>query len=106
MAVPQKYKRLLEATQRFNSFNRFVDVVTVVLFAFISVAVANKVLPKKVVNSEILDCSWETIGFCALVFAVLFSAQVTKMSYRRELSAFEREATLKAARKNRYRRHR
>lgn len=106
MAVPQKYQRLLKATERFNTFNHFVDIINIILFLFIALSAANKLLSKKLWNYEWLDPTWEVLGWCFGIFVVLFFTQLSKVSGRRELTPFEKEATLKAARFNRYRRRR
>lgn len=98
MPVPWKYRRLLEASQRFNSFHRFVDLITVSLFFVVAIATLNKLLPKKIVSWEFFDMSWKTIGFVFVVFFILLVNQLNQESMRRELSAFQKEAALKAAR--------
>lgn len=98
MPVPWKYRRLLEASQRFNSFHRFVDLITVGLFFVVAIATLNKLLPKKIVSWEYFDMSWKTIGFIFVVFFILLVNQLNQESMRRELSAFQKEAALKAAR--------
>lgn len=100
MAVPRKVQRLLKATQNYNSFNRTVDLITVALFLAVVTATANKVMPKKIFEIEGFDPSWTMIGVSALIFVVLFFTQLTALNRRRELSKFEREAVLKAVRRN------
>jgi hypothetical protein len=105
MPVPWKYQRLLLATQRFNSFHRFVDLITVGLFFVVAISALNKFLSKPLVDWEFFDMSWKTIGSLFVVFFVLLVNQLNQELMRRELSAFQREAALKAARKApRYRR--
>lgn len=100
MPVPWKYRRLLEATQKFNSFHRFVDLITVGLFFVVAIATLNKFLPQKLVAWQVLDLSWKEIGFVALAFVILLVNQWNQELMRRELSEFQKEAALKAARKN------
>ena len=102
MAVPVKYRRLLEATQKFNSFNLFIDFVALVLFIISSIAAANKLLPRPLIETEYFNLSWRTIGICSLIFLILLMTQLQQeIRRRRELTAFEKEATLKAARRHR-----
>jgi hypothetical protein len=103
MAVPEEYQRLLKATQGFNNFNLCVDLIAISLFALVAIATANKLLPKKIVDWDFFDFSWKTIGICSFVFLVLLVTQLFNETRRRRvLSAFEREAAIKAARKNNF----
>jgi hypothetical protein len=99
MPVPWKYRRLLEASQRFNNFHRFVDLVTLGFFFTAAIATGNRLLPKKIVDWEFFDMSWRTIGLISFIFLVLLVNQVQQEVVRRELSAFQKEAALKAMRK-------
>lgn len=103
MAAQWKIRRLLEASERFNSFHRLVDTITVVLFLVISVAVANKLLPEKLIHSEYLQWSWLMIAGATGLFLFLFVGQAAYERQGRILSEFQKEAALKAARKNNYR---
>lgn len=104
MPVPWKYRRLLEASQRYNSFHRFVDLVTILLFLAISVAVAKKLLPEKFPDIPFLMWSWQTITVAGGLFLFLFIGQAFYERQGRILSEFQKEAALKAARKNNFRR--
>lgn len=104
MPVPWKYRRLLEASQRFNSFHRFVDLITILLFLAIAAAVANKLLPTKVLDIGYFQWSWQTIGVASAIFLFLFVGQAFYEKQSRILSEFQKEAALKAARKNNFRR--
>ncbi|WP_413291481.1 hypothetical protein [Bdellovibrio sp. HCB337] len=106
MALPNKYHRLLVATQRFNSISHFTDIVTVTLFILTAIATANKLLAKKIVESEFFDWSWNAIGICGFIFFILFSSQLSELNRRRQLTEFEIEATLKAERRRRPRKRR
>ncbi|HEY8272382.1 MAG TPA: hypothetical protein VIG33_15935 [Pseudobdellovibrionaceae bacterium] len=105
MASPEKYRRLVKAIQGFDNFNFFVDLIVLSLFATISIAVANKFLPKKLLDMDWFDLSWRTIGACFFIFLVLLITQLRKERKRRILSAFEQEAAIKAARKNNFRKY-
>lgn len=105
MASPEKYRRLVKAIEGYNNFNLFIDFIILALFATISIAAANKLLPKKLIDVEWFDLSWRMIGIGFFIFLVLLSSQLRKLQRSRELSAFEREAAIKAARKNNYRRY-
>jgi hypothetical protein len=105
MPVPWNYRSLLEASHRFNSFHRFVDLITVGLFFVVAFAALNKLMPKRLVDWEFFDMSWKAIGFLFVIFFILLVNQLHQESMRRELSAFQKEAALKAARdKNNIRR--
>jgi hypothetical protein len=104
MSVPDKYRRLVEATQRFNSFHRFIDLITVLLFLATAIAVANKLLPGKLIDLEYLQWSWRVIGAATGLFLFLFVVQAYHEGRGQYLSAFKKEAALKAARKNNFRR--
>jgi hypothetical protein len=103
MPVPWKYRRLLEATERFNNFHRFVDMVTVLLFLAIATAIGNKVLPNKILDLPYLQWSWQTITIASIIFIFLFAGQAFYERQTRILSDFQKEAAIKAARKNNFR---
>jgi hypothetical protein len=106
MTLPPNYQRLLEATQRFNNFNLFVDLVALSLFIVVSIASANKLLAKKILDSELFDLSWRTIAICSFIFLILLVNRLYNVNrrrvMRRVLTSFEQEAAIKAARKNNY----
>jgi hypothetical protein len=107
MAPQQQWKvrRLVESAERFNSINAMID--TVALFSFIvgSISAANKLLTDKLVNVQFFDLSWKMIGFYFFIFFALFLMQIMRETKRqRVLSAFQREATIKAAQRNYLRR--
>lgn len=104
MPVPQKYRRLLEASQRYNSFHRFVDMITILLFLVLAAAVANKLIPQKILSIPYLQWSWQSIGIAGGIFMFLFVGQAFYEKQSRILSEFQKEAALKAARKNNFRR--
>jgi len=104
MRAPEnKYRRLMEATEKFNSFHRFVDFLTIVLFLAISVAIANKLLPNKLVDLQYFQWSWKAIIIASGIFVFMFVCQ-TYYERGHFLSSFQKEAALKAARKNNFRR--
>lgn len=103
MAGQRKIRRLLEASERFNSFHRLVDMITVLLFLGVSAAVANKLLPGKFITSEYLQWSWQMIAGATGLFLFLFVGQTVYERQGRILSEVQKEAALKAARKNNYR---
>src|SRR5437868_10556107 len=103
MPVPWKYQRLHQASQRFNSFHRFVDMITITLFLAIAVAVANKLLPSKLVDLPYFQWSWQTVGIAGGLFLFLFAGQAFYEKQSRILSEFQKEAALKSARKNNFR---
>ncbi|MGZ3747591.1 MAG: hypothetical protein ACXWQA_11705 [Pseudobdellovibrionaceae bacterium] len=78
--------------------------IILILFAATSIAAGNKLLPKKLLDVEYFDWSWREIGGCFFIFLVLLIIQLRKENRRRILSAFQREAAIKAARKNNFRR--
>lgn len=98
MMAPWKTRRLVEALDRFDSLNRFIDMIAIAAFVCTAIAAANKLLPTKLVNVEWLDWSWRSIGIGTGIFFFLFVSQVFYEKRGRILSAFEREATLKSAR--------
>lgn len=105
MAVHWKHRRLLEAIQKFDSFNRLVDLAATTLFLISATATANKILPEKLVNSAYLDLSWRTILICFSLFIILLITQVYNQVRRhRPLSDFELEAALKAHKNRTHRR--
>jgi len=65
--------------------------------------VANRLLPQKLVNHAYLIWSWQTITVAGGLFLFLFAAQVYYEKQGRILSDFQKEAALKAARKDNYR---
>jgi hypothetical protein len=103
MPVPWKYRRLLEASQRFNSFHRFVDMITVLLFMAVATAIGNKVLPNKILDISYMQWSWNMIGIATVIFIFLFAGQAFYERQSRILSEFQKEAAIKAARKNNFR---
>ena len=103
MPVPWKYRRLLEASERFNNFHRFEDTVTMVLFMAIATAAGNKVLPNKILDVAFMQWSWQTIGIASVIFIFLFAGQAFYERQERILSEFQKEAAIKAARKNNFR---
>jgi hypothetical protein len=103
MPVPWKYRRLLKASQRFNSFHRFIDMMTVLLFLAIATAVGNKFLPTKILPLELFQWSWQTIGITSAIFLFLFVGQAFYERQGPILSEFQKEAALKSARKNNFR---
>lgn len=105
MADSWKYRRLSEATKKFNGFDRLVDLITTGLFLVSAIAAANRLLPNKLVDSPYLDLSWASITICFAVFLILFINQFFDQIRRhRALSDFELEAALKANRRKTLRR--
>jgi hypothetical protein len=94
-----KQRKLLEARERFESFHRLMDLVSILLFTVIAIATCNRLLPKKVVEFELFNLSWQTIGICFFFFLGLLLSQGGSKP-RRILSPFEREAMMKAFHNN------
>lgn len=91
-----KYRRLMRAVDNMANFSLFVDLVSLALFMYMATATVNKLLVKKITTLEILDPSWLTLCVCAIFFLLIAS---TRIYTGRELSEFEREATIKSSRK-------
>ena len=104
MPATNKYRQFFEATRRFNSFHRLIDLITVLLFLATAVAVANKLLPTKLVSLEYFQWSWRMIIGSTCLFLFLFAGQAFHEGRGGFLTAFQKEAALKAARKNNDRR--
>jgi len=105
MDFRDRYARLMRAKESFDNFHRIIDLIALGLFLVSSIAIANKFMPGKLVDLVYFDMSWRRIGFCVSLFLVLFLTQLFSQRVgEKVLSAFEREATIKAARRDYLRR--